>query len=150
MARGEEGEVCALVSRVFDRDVAPGYAREGIDEFYVYARPEAMARRAAGDCTVLVAESDGRLVGMVELAGPDLVAMLFVEEQGRGIGKALMAEAVRLARQRDPAPARVRVHAAPDAVPFYRGLGFEAEGLLRTENGITYLPMSLPLPSGPG
>jgi hypothetical protein len=39
------------------------------------------------------------------------------------------------------AAGQMRAHASRYDVPFYRRLGFEAEGPEGTENGITYVPM---------
>ena len=64
---GEEPEVCALVERIFNECVAPEFSSEGVDAFLRYADPDAMARRRAAGETVLVAEQDDRIVGMLEL-----------------------------------------------------------------------------------
>jgi GNAT superfamily N-acetyltransferase len=142
MRPGEEGEVRALVARVFNEFVAPDFPPEGVGEFFRYARPEAMAERAKAGDTVLVAEDRDRLVGMLELRGLDHIAMLFVETQGRGAGRRLVERALQICREGAPELERVAVHASRYAVPVYRRLGFEAEGPERTENGITYLPMA--------
>ncbi len=138
---GEEPEVCALVERVFGRFVAPGFPREGIEEFLRYAHPAAMARRRAAGEVVLVAEQDGRIVGMLELRGFAHIALLFSETPGRGVGRALFEEAVLICRGRAEATGQIRAHASRYAVPIYRKLGFQSEGPERTENGITYVPM---------
>ena len=142
MLPGEEGEVCALVARVFNEFLAGDFPPEGVDEFFRFARADAMAQRSKAGGTVLVAEEAGRLAGMVELKGFDHIAMLFVETHGRGVGRQLVERALEICR-RGPAVERVSVHTSRYAVPIYRRLGFEAEGPERTENGITYLPMVL-------
>jgi GNAT superfamily N-acetyltransferase len=141
MEKGEEGEVCTLVERVFNEFVAPDYPPEGIEEFFRYAEPEAMAQRVELGDRVLVAEQEGAMVGMIELMGNDHIAMLFVQVRGRGIGRRLVERALLLCREASPPPDEVRVHASRFAVPIYERLGFESEGPERTENGITYLPM---------
>ncbi|MEW6211822.1 MAG: GNAT family N-acetyltransferase, partial [Acidobacteriota bacterium] len=141
MRPGEEQEVCALVARVFNNFVAAEFPPKGIEEFYRYAQPDAMAQRSKAGDTVLVAEKEGRIVGMLEMRGFDHIAMLFVETQGQGIGRELVEQALKICRDRAPGIEHVRVHASRYAVPIYRRLGFEAEGPERTENGITYLPM---------
>jgi predicted GNAT family N-acyltransferase len=141
MKPGEEGAVCALVARVFDAFVAPDFSPEGIQEFYEYAQPHAMARRAKAGGRVLVAEEGERIVGMLELRGVDHIALLFVETTGRGIGGRLVEQALRICSDDESRVQTVRVHSSRFAVPIYSKLGFEAEGPERTENGITYLPM---------
>ena len=143
MRSGEEREVCALVARVFDRFVAPDFLPTGVEEFYRYAEPNALAERREAGHTVLVAEEGSGVVGMLELRGLDHIAMLFVEGQGRGIGKELVARAVQLCSEHAPQVRGISVHASRYAVPVYRKMGFQAVGEERTENGITYLPMVL-------
>jgi ribosomal protein S18 acetylase RimI-like enzyme len=142
MKPGDEDEVCALVARVFDSYVAPDFPPAGIEEFYTYAHPEAMAQRSMAGDRVLVVEEGNRIVGMLELKGLDHIAMLFVETKGRGIGRRLVEMALQMCREDAPGVEQVTVHASRHAVPIYRKLGFEAEGPERTENDITYLPMA--------
>jgi predicted GNAT family N-acyltransferase len=141
MKPGEEAEVSALVARVFDEFVAPDFSPEGIAEFFRYAHPTAMARRCEATNRVLVAEENGRIIGMLEMRGFDHIAMLFVETQGQGVGRDLIERALQVCRKGQPAVRQVTVHASRYAVPIYRKLGFEAEGHERTESGITYRPM---------
>lgn len=145
MRPGEEAEVCALVNRVFDRHVAPGFGVEGVETFRRYADPEAMRRRGTAGHRVLVAEHDGRIAGILELRGLDHIAMLFVEARGLGAGRALVERALRVCREEGPEVRRVTVHASRFAVPIYRRLGFREEGPETTRNGILYQPMAVPL-----
>jgi GNAT superfamily N-acetyltransferase len=141
MRPGEERAVCDLVERSFSRFVAPDFPPEGVREFRRFADPVAMAaRREAGE-VVLVAEQDGRLLGMLELRGAGHIALLFAETPGQGVGRALYREAVQVCRHRSDATGEIRTHASRYAVPIYTRLGFESEGPEKTENGITYLPM---------
>jgi predicted GNAT family N-acyltransferase len=138
---GEEGEVCRLVELIFRQFVAPEFPPEGIDEFLRYAHPAAMAERRAAGQVILAAEKAGRIVGMLELRGFAHVAMLFAETPGRGVGRALFDEALRMCRVSHEATGQIRAHASRYAVPIYRKLGFEPEGPERMENGIRYVPM---------
>ena len=148
MRAGEEEPVCALVARVFHRFVAPDFPPEGIKEFLDYARPEAMAERRKAGERVLVAEDQDGLVGMLELRGLDHIAMLFVEAQGRGVGRMLVEEALRICQEQASAVRKVTVHASRYAVPIYHKLGFAPQGPERTEHGITYVPMAFEFESG--
>lgn len=74
---------------------------------------------------VLVAVDDGRIVGTASLDG-QVVRTVFIapEYQGRGIGRALMAEVERVASERE-----VTVLTVPSSItaePFYAKLGFKA------------------------
>lgn len=141
MKPGEENEVCALVARVFNEFVASDFSPEGIAEFYRYAQSTAMVQRCKANNKIIVAEENSRIIGMLELKGFDHIAMLFVETQGRGIGRELVEHALQICREGDQSVQQVTVHASQYAAPIYRKLGFEVEGNERTENGITYLPM---------
>ena len=141
MSEGEEHEVCALVARVFDAYVAKDFSTDGVEEFYRYAEPGAMAERSRKGDKVLLAEENGHILGMLELKGTNHIAMLFVDDQGRGLGRALVERALQLCRKEAKGLEQVSVHASLYAVPIYSKLGFEAEGPERTENGITYVPM---------
>ena len=100
-----------------------------------------MVQRCKATNRVLVAEENDRIIGMLELKGFDHIAMLFVEIQGRGVGRELVEQALQICRQGGQAVQRVTVHASQYAAPIYRKLGFEVEGNEQTENGITYLSM---------
>jgi GNAT superfamily N-acetyltransferase len=115
--------------------------RVRIKEFLKYAAPDALAERAKGASTVFVAEDGGRIAGVLELRGPDRIALFFVDAPGRGIGRRLIEEALELCRQGCPDLEAVTVHSSRHAVPVYRHFGFEPTGDERTEDGITYLPM---------
>jgi GNAT superfamily N-acetyltransferase len=138
---GEEGVICALVARVFNRFVALDYPQEGIEEFYAYANPEAMQRRAGSSRILLVAELQGELCGMIEVRGNSHLSLLFVERQGRGAGRALFQAAVRECRRREPGLEKLTVNSSPYAKAIYEKFGFAATGPSQTRNGITFIPM---------
>lgn len=131
-----------------DEYVAGGFATEGVEEFYRYAEPSALSERSREGNKVLLAEEEGQILGMLELMGPDHIAMLFVDYRGRGLGRALVERALQLCREETEGLEQVSVHASLYAVPIYRNLGFEAEGPERTENGITYVPMVIRFEKG--
>jgi len=142
---GEEPEVCALVTGVFNRFVAPDFPQDGVDEFLRYARPDALSERSKKDHVVLVAEEKGKLIGVLEVRQYRHVALLFVELQGRGVARELLKRAVAHSREQAPEVQAITVHASRYALPIYQRLGFAATDPERTENGITYTPMALPV-----
>lgn len=87
---------------------------------------------ARGD--VLVAELDGQVAGFAALDGPELDG-LFVRPDwwGRGIGRALIQEAVHESRRRGLS--LVTVLASPGARQFYEKCGFLVEGEEQTRFG---------------
>ncbi len=48
MRKGEETKVCSLVEKVFNEFVAPDYEEEGINEFFKFGNPFALAERTSG------------------------------------------------------------------------------------------------------
>ena len=86
------------------------------------------------DCVVAVAEVDGRVVGAATLlvehkfinqagrAGHIEDVAVAVEQQGRGIGRALIRYL--LERAREAGCYKTILDCADDVVPFYEGLGF--------------------------
>ena len=147
MKCGEEQAVCELVREVFGEFVAPDYGTAGIEEFFRFANPTAMAKRVKAGGYVLVASTSDSLVGMLEFAPPDRIAMLFVSVQHQGIAKELLALAIRRALVASPPALKLTVHSSPYAEPIYRKMGFIQVGDVNSENGITYIPMERDLRS---
>ena len=141
MQPGEEAEVCALVTRVFDQFVAPDLPAEGVDEFYRFANPEALNARRQGGNQVVIAVADSRIVGMLELQALKHIAMLFVEDRGKGTGRRLFEHGLQICRDSAPDLREVTVKSSPYAVSVYQKLGFVATGPEQIENGIVYTPM---------
>jgi GNAT superfamily N-acetyltransferase len=97
----------------------------------------------SGEHAVIVAESSGLLLGWVHvLVSHSLladaraeIAGLVVEEQhrGRGIGRALMENAERWAREQGCGSVRLRSNVLrPDAHTFYERLGYRVTKLQKT------------------
>ena len=145
MRPDEAQVVCDLVERVFKELVAPNYEPEGVEEFFRFANATAMADRVRSGGFVLVAKRSGKLVGALEFAPPDRIAMLFVTHRGQGIGRDLLARAIERARCITPSLSKVTVHASPNAETAYQKMGFQPSGKATTERGIRYLPMELRL-----
>lgn len=149
MRAGEEQSACDLVQLVFNELVAPDYEPEGVEEFFRFANPSAMAERRESGGFVLVAKQTGKLVGVLEFVLPDRIAMLFVTLRGRGIAKELVARAVKKARCENSGLSRVTVNSSPYAETFYRKMGFRPVGEAKIEHGIRYTPMELSLEERP-
>jgi len=110
----------------------------GIATFGSVAAAEAFGARLHGDNHILVAEQDGRVVGVIELKEGRHLAMLFVDPgyQGQGIGHALF-DAV-LPQVREPV---LTVRASLNAVPTYLRYGFVLDGDVGEFNGLVYQQM---------
>ena len=143
MEPGEEVETMHLVERVFNQFVAPEFVEEGVQEFFRFAHPAAMVARANDGQVVVVAEEGGILLGMIEVRNGSHIALLFVEQRGRGIARQLLLTAVKECLRRHPELTRMTVNSSPYAETIYRKLGFESTGPRQTIIGITHQPMAL-------
>lgn len=148
MRSGEEPAVCKLVEHVFNELVASDYEQEGREEFFRFATPHAMAERVRSGGFVLVAKQSGNLVGALEFALPERVAMLFVTLRKQGVAKEMLVRAIRKARSENPALSKVTVHSSPYAEAAYQKMGFRRSGSATTDHGIRYIPMELSLENG--
>lgn len=141
MKPGEEDDVCSLVTRVFNSFVASQYAKEGVEEFLKFVKPDAMAARTKASDFVLVAETNDEIAGMVEMRDGEHICLLFVDERFQRQG--IAAELLRRALEICVGKTAITVHSSPNAVEAYRHLGFQATGPEETKNGIRFVPMAL-------
>lgn len=138
---GEEDEVCELIAEVFNEFIGPGYTDEGVLRFYMYANPETLAARQLENHFSMVAESDNRIIGIIEIRDYNHVSLLFVRERGKGVARDLFRHALEECIESAPGLKEITVHSSPYAVTIYEKLGFIAAGEERAENGIVYIPM---------
>ena len=145
MKAGEERDVCRLVARVFADFVAVLYSPQGVREFLAYAADfDQLRERLQANHFVLVAETQGRIVGAIEVRNCDHISLFFVdgELQRKGIGNGLWRRALVSCLANRPEVAKITVHSSPNATEAYQKLGFQAEGPEQTENGIRFVPMA--------
>lgn len=137
-----------MVLAVFSRHVAPEFSAQGIDEFRRHANVEALQTRLQQGSTVFVGRQGEHIVGLAEVRDHAHLALLFVDAgaQGQGIGRALLRLATDLCRTHDGAS--LTVNASPNALAFYRSMGFVAQGEETLKNGIRFTPMRLDWSAG--
>jgi predicted GNAT family N-acyltransferase len=153
MKAGEERDVCRLVARVFADFVAVLYSPQGVREFLAYAADfDQLRERLQANHFVLVAETQGRIVGAIEVRNCDHISLLFVEGelQRKGIGNGLWRRALVSCLANRPEVAKITVHSSPNATEAYQKLGFQAEGPEQTENGIRFVPMAFAVQNSAG
>jgi N-acetylglutamate synthase-like GNAT family acetyltransferase len=121
---GDADVISAVILRALRETNARDYTPEIIARVEQGFGPDAV-RQLIGKRTVFVAVMDGRVVGTASLDG-SVVRTVFVspDVQRRGIGKSLMAEIERTARERGIA--RLAVPSSVTAETFYARLGFKA------------------------
>ena len=144
----ETHAACELVAAVFDRYNAPALTEEGIAEFRRYNNPEAMTRRSENHFS-MVATTDRRIVGIIEMRNRRHISLLYVlrEFQGMGIARALWTLAFRKCREEDPAPLEFTVSSSDYATAVYEKFGFRRTAESKIVNGLRFVPMTLNPPS---
>jgi ribosomal protein S18 acetylase RimI-like enzyme len=147
MAPGDESQVSTLVQDTFNQCNASLYAQTGILEFLRYIDPIEFSKRAQNNHLTLLAEVDGKLVGVLEIRNFNHISLLFVapEFHRRGVARQLLTEVVKIAREQEVDLTEISVNSSPNAVAAYEKLGFRAIGLEKEQSGIRFTPMSLQL-----
>ena len=138
---GEEQLVFGLVERVFDEFVRRDFTKEGIANFLHVAR--AMLFDQSAQHFVMVVESTGRLIGVIDVRESSHISRFFVETtyQRQGIGRQLLNEAVALCCGKKPSLTAIDVHSSLWAVSIYEKLGFIQTGPEEERSGIRFVPM---------
>ncbi len=129
LIRAAEPEDTAALRDLFRRS---SLSNEG-DRVALLAHPEALELEA-GEGRTRVAVVDGRIVGFATLVSGELED-LFVDpdRMRRGIGRALVLDAVALARAQGLE--RIEVIANDHALRFYEEVGFVCDGTVETAFG---------------
>jgi GNAT superfamily N-acetyltransferase len=145
MKKGEERDVIERVEQVFHQFVAPLFNNEGVTEFMKYADPHALAERIKGESFVLVAESEGEIIGIIEIRKYSHISLFFIkrENQCKGVGRELVRKAVQKCKAVNCDLIELTVNASPNAVSAYHALGFLQRDEEKCANGIRFVPMSL-------
>lgn len=139
--RGEEEEIFSMIERGFNAFVQDDFSQEGVVEFHRAIRD--MVFNHPPGHFILVAESPGGIVGMIDVKEDRHISIFFVEpsQMNQGIGHTLLDHAVTLCRKRKANLSEIEVHSSPWAVPVYGKLGFEAAGPEQQNCGIRYTRM---------
>jgi len=146
MVAADADAAVGLVRRVFSQYVAPLYNVEGIGEFEAYASAEGFKARLRARHSGFVAEDgNGQIVGLAEVRDCSHLSLLFVSSllQRRGIGAALVQQAVHLCRLGSPSCAAITVNASPNSIQAYEHFGFFPTGPEQERNGIRFVPMEM-------
>ena len=144
---GEEVEVCNLVARSFNEFIAPGFSDDGVEEFFKYVNPRALHKRSREGYHVIVAEHDGKIVGVAEVKKRRHISMLYVDKahHRKGIAKELLKRALEYIISSAPKTKEVTVNSSQYAVAFYESAGFRKTDEETVIHGILHTPMALSL-----
>ena len=164
-ATAEDWEAAmALAWRTFSTFVGPTYPTEGNRSFIDFISGEDLHRMfLLGRYRMYLAKEDGRIIGVISVREHNHLSLLFVDaaRQGCGIGRALMEcvkdylwdrkvlpldnedEKILDVLYEKEAEHFLSVNAAPNAVEFYKRIGFEQTGGEEEYNGIRYVPLCI-------
>ena len=144
MQPGEELEVCALIIRVFSEFIAHQYSDQDIQEFLMYIQPQSLSKRLQEDSFVLVAATQEKIVGIIELVGNSHISLFFVDEhlQKIGIGKELLKKSLKICKRKNPALKEITVNSSPNAVNIYKKIAFSVIDSEKEENNIRFVAMN--------
>lgn len=147
MQPGQENLAIEIVTTVFDEFIAPGYAQEGVAEFYKFANIEHLAKRSRTNHFTILAQEGETYLGLIEIRDSCHVSMFFVRKQfqRQGVGKALFKEALKMLKNGQGGPHALTVNSSPGSVNAYKKMGFIAETGEQCVNGIRFVPMKLPM-----
>jgi len=143
MKDGEEKAVCDAVIKSFNEFVAPDFSQEGIDSFMDGVKPQLITDRIKNGNIIVVAISDKKIVGVIEVRNMNHVSMFFVdgEYHRQGIGRGLLNHALKICRSITKGISEITVNSSPYAVHIYERLGFQKTSEEQTKNGIRCTPM---------
>lgn len=135
--------IAALVLASAQRWIFPYCDDRGRDTLAASMAPGATRERLLAGHAYLVAEAEGRIVGVAALRLPAHLYHLFVDDrfQGRGIARRLWAGLRAHPVLNGAWPAQLTVNASRHSIGVYVRLGFEAQGEEQTRGGIPSTPM---------
>ncbi len=137
-------EGAALANRVFLAQVMESYPDEGKANMmrYMARKSDILALQCErGERQAFGCFEDDKLVGFMVYTYPNLISLLYVDtkQQGRGIGKNLMAYAAGYAVGRGQKV--LYVNSSDYGLLFYQKCGFVPTGFRTQKDGVVYTPM---------
>ena len=145
MLPDDETDVDKLIRSVFDEFVAPGYTNDGIAAFKKLITAGSFTERLRSGSLVLLAVSEKKIIGILEMRHCSHIALLFVEKsfQKKGVAQELCRRSVELCRKLNPDLKEITVSSSPNAFGAYQKIGFRPTENEKETNGIRFTPMAL-------
>ena len=137
----------ALIWEVFKQFVASDYTDEGVDYFYKqFITGQDFRDKFLDNRQAMYGSFDNdRLIGVLAISKNNHISCLFVDGSyhRKGVAtKLLLKIAAELKQQ---GVKKIKLNAAPYAIPFYHAIGFTDIGAESIYQGIRYTPMELQL-----
>lgn len=125
--KGDIPEVSKLYFNTVHKVNAKDYTPEQIMAWAPQIKGNEFWLKRWEDCWVLVAVEKGEVLGFVELRSDGMIDCFYVHHEavGRGVGKALMEEVIRLAKEKDVT--EIFADVSITAKSFFLRMGFTVE-----------------------
>ena len=138
LAQYEDLESIAhLMLEIFEDRMQVKYSLEGRTVFKELISLSSLQKRFLSNNLFYISTDDGFIKGALELEKPCHIAFLFVQQERRGVGKALCTFALEKSTQEI-----CTVGAFEEAIGFYEGLGFVQVAQEKKINNIAYTLMA--------
>ena len=147
MRKGEETDVVELVLSVFSEFVAPHFSNDGVLEFIKFVNEESIVERFHSGNHIIVALIENQIIGVIEIRDNSHIALFFVGKpyQKKGVAKKMFCEAIKICKERNPDIQKFTVNSSPNAYAAYQNFGFKGENVIKSINGIRFIPMECEL-----
>ena len=145
--QGDASQLFTFITEVFYQFVAPGFSKEGVEEFLRYIQPDTLVDHLASNHFGLMANFGSKVIGVIVMRDYNHVALFFVaaEYQRKGVGRALFKMALERCKSHDVKIPSITVNASPNSAEAYKKLNFQPTDIEQCVNGIRFIPMALSL-----
>jgi len=119
MKESEEKDVYSLIVRIFQEHVAAVYSKKGIEKFLCILSPNGLCEMNKRKSSfVVLAKHPNRPIGMLAVRNESNIALIFVhlKYQGKGIGKRLLGEAIKICLNRNSELTVVTMSSSPNSI----------------------------------
>ena len=136
----DANEVFKLVSKTFNKFVAPEFTKKGIKKWLEEQTSEKQIQRLKIR-DIYVAIINNKIVGMIEGNRNDKITRLFVDKKyhGKGIARKLMNKIEKLYRKKGST--KIKVCSSLYAQKFYEKISYKKTTRLIKKEGMVYQPM---------
>ena len=140
----ELGKALTIIWEVFQKDVAPSYTEEGVQEFLKFIDYYSMNERYTKGEIIFWGAFEEELIGTMAVRNDGHICLFFVKDeyQGLGVGKTLFQMMYNYCVE-ELNVKKITVNAAPDSVMKYIHMGMRQVGAEEEKAGIRSVPMAM-------